>query len=102
MNTQNATTPTVTDFLDADYHAVIAEHIAMYPMAIAMVVEPNLMGRYDAETGMPCDPIARGYMTLADCEQYVIGWSDTAAFWEAQAEEYDDWMAEQDWIRRGC
>jgi hypothetical protein len=78
MNTQQST---LTHFLEPEYSAVIAEHLTIYAHSIAYVVEPDLMGRYDAEQGLPCDAHARGYRKPSDVDSYIGAYHATATLW---------------------
>ena len=77
MNTQS----TVQHLLDADWHVAIQEQLELFPNNIAFAVEPEAMGQYDAEHGLPCDPVSRGYTKLGDIETYIITYKDTTTLW---------------------
>lgn len=111
MNT-NTFQPSITHLLDEDWLVVIQAEIDAQPDTLADIVEPQLLGRFDAEMGMPCDP-TKYYARLGDIEQYIWGYNDTVALWaeivqgfnEAARQAANDEYAienDHDWIRGGC
>lgn len=75
-----STNTTVTELLDPIWTEVVAEHLKMYPTSVALVIEPEILGRYMAETGAPCEP-RRYYRKPADVEAYTAAYNGTAALW---------------------
>jgi hypothetical protein len=85
--------------LDEDWIVAITEEINAMPETLSDVVEPELMGRYDAEMGAPCQPL-RYYAKLGEIEAYIIGWKETTAILD-ELEDLRDGMENEEWIRRG-
>jgi hypothetical protein len=98
MNTQQST---VNYFLESEWVEVIEEHIAAYPTAIALVIEPQLLGQYDAEQHLPCAPVERGYIELADAEMYCKAWHSTTKLMQ-ETVDYKEYQLEIEWLRQGC
>src|SRR5690606_31802563 len=94
--------------LQDDWVEVITEELILMPDRVPFSVEPGLLGQYDAQLGLPCQPYERGYRTVADCESYIAAWQDTNAVWAEAVRElvdYQDWLAFQDdilWGQRGA
>lgn len=84
------TAPTVTNFLEPDYVAVIHEQIEFYPHSLALVVEPFLLAQFDCEQGLPCDPTGRGYTSPADVNDYMKAYADTATMWAQTVTDAND------------
>jgi hypothetical protein len=83
--------PTVTALLDPDWVEVIEELIDRDPtVSLAFAVEPKPMGQYVCEQGLPCDPYAWGYRTVADCEAFILAYRDTAALWAGMVQAVND------------
>lgn len=83
---------TTQKLLDNDWAIAITEEIQANPHGIAFSVEPALMGQYDCECGLPCEPYERGYRTLADVEDYLWAYKDTAAAWASTVQGINDSM----------
>lgn len=77
MNTQQST---VTHLLDPEWITVVEEHLQAYPTAVAMVIEPQILGQYHAQLGAPCEPYVY-YTKLADICAYEIAYVDTVSLW---------------------
>lgn len=87
-------TRTVTHLLDPDWTVVIGEELIANPAGIAFNVEPDALGQYDAELGLPCDPTGRGYRKLGDVETYCIAYNDTTALWAKMVAAKNDEVAD--------
>lgn len=116
MNTQQST---AQHLLDEDWIVVINEQLELFPNSIGLVVEPEVLGRYHAQTGAPCEP-QKYYRKLGDIELYQWAYNDTTALWasivqakndELAADTFDyegalqeliDGMEDQEFWRRGC
>lgn len=95
---------TVTHLLDSDWIDVVATHLREYPASVALVIEPEILGRYDAEQGNP-NQAHYYYRKPADVDAYTQAYDGTAALWAAMvecinADAHDDakWAAELAWI----
>jgi hypothetical protein len=99
MNTNNQRT--VQQLLDREWIVAVEEEIAANPMGIAFSVEPAILGQFDSESGLPCDPHGRGYTKSQDIDAYVQAWNDTNALLE-ETREYMDYLLDVEWIRSGC
>jgi hypothetical protein len=97
MNTNNQRT--VQQLLDREWIVAVEEEIAANPMGIAFSVEPEIMGQYCAEVGLPCEPYIWGYKRLGDVEAFQRAYLDTAALWAATVQAENDKLdAERAWL----
>ncbi len=99
----NTQSTTCQHLLDEEWIIVINEEIAARPETLAEVVEPELLGRFEAEMGLPCEPM-KYYMKLGDIEAYIVGWKDTQAVLAerlADTEDYEQDIMDRDWWSRG-
>ena len=87
---------TVQHLLDAEWIIAVQEAMTDYPDSLPLVVEPAVMGQYDAEQGNPCDPTGRGYRTLGDTEAYIVAYRDTTALWAEMVEAQNAERAHND------
>jgi hypothetical protein len=95
MNTQRAT----QFLLDPEWLVAVAEELTSNPMGVAFAVEPAIMGAYDCQLGLPCDPAGRGYRKLGDVNDYCAAYNDTAALWAATVQaENDKLHADRAWM----
>lgn len=83
----------VTRLLDNEWIVAIEEEIARQPEHISEVIEPELMGRYDAEMGYVCEPL-RYYIRLGDIEAYIIGWKEASAVLDGLRADTDDYESD--------
>lgn len=83
------TAPVRTHVLDEDWFVVIQEQIDAAPDTLADTLEPYVMGCYEAEMGLPCEPLTH-YAKLGDIEQYIIGWKEIDALLNAGSASGDD------------
>jgi hypothetical protein len=81
--------------LDPEWSVAIVEELESNPAGISFAVEPEVLARYDAELGLPCDPLARGYRKLGDVENYIIAYKECAAKWAEAVQEVNDELYEQ-------
>jgi hypothetical protein len=88
MNTQQST---VTNLLDPEWIAVVEEHLQTYPTAVALVIEPAILGQYHAQLGLPCDPYH--YARPSDWDDYLIAYNDTVALWAEMVQAKNDEVA---------
>jgi hypothetical protein len=106
--------------LDPEWVIAIEDELFGNPAGLAFNVEPELMGRYCAEHGLACEPLAFGYRKLDDVEAFIIGFKEVTLLWaemvteineaeyqrrsdeQMDLDEYLDWLDDQEWIRRGC
>lgn len=89
----------VNPLLDPMWIVAIQEEIDAQPETLSDVVEPELMGRFDAEMGKPCEP-TQHYIKLGEIEAYIIGWKDATALLH-ETLEYEDDIADREWHSRG-
>lgn len=82
-------TRTVTHLLDEEWIIAIQEEIAAMPETLADTIEPSLLGQYDAERGLPCDP-TKYYAELVDAEIYVVAYRDTVKLWADMVQAKND------------
>ena len=85
MNTQQST---VTHLLDNDWITVVEEHLQAYPTAVAMVIEPQILGQYHAQLGLPCNPYH--YTRPSDWDDYLVAYVDTVSLWAEMVEAKND------------
>lgn len=93
MSTQN--TMPRAQLLGPEWIAAIEEELNANPAGVPFTLEPDLLGRYDAEHGLPCDPLARGYRNVVDCEAYVVGYKEVTALWAEMVTEYNQRLPQQ-------
>lgn len=111
-------TSTVTHLLDPEWIVVIHEQLELFPNSIGLVVEPQVLGQFHAQTGAPCEP-QKFYTKLGDIESYLISYNDATELWasivqakndevdaeqkwmDAQLQDLIDGIAEDEWNRRG-
>jgi hypothetical protein len=86
--------------LEEEWVIAIEEVVTANPQGIAFAIEPIVMGTYDGENGLPCDPVARGYRKLGDCEHYVVGWKEGHFRW-GELQELIDGIEDEEWMRGG-
>lgn len=67
--------------LDDDWIVAIQAEIDEQPETLADIVEPELVGRFDAEQRNPCEPL-RYFAKLGDIEQYVNGYKASTLLME--------------------
>lgn len=107
MNTQLST---VTHLLEPEWVEVVQEHLQVYANAVPLVIEANLLGQFDCEQGLPCDPYSRGYSKPEDINGYMQAYADTATLWAQTVADANEAIYEREpaieddyeWIRRGC
>lgn len=87
--------------LDNDWVVAIEDEIAANPAGIAFAIEPIVLGTYDGEQGLPCDPVGRGYRKLGDVEHYIIGWKEGHFRW-GELQELVDGIEDEMYWRNGC
>lgn len=83
MNTQTQTT--VTELLDPIWIEVVTEQLRDYPTSVALVIEPEILGRYHAQLGLPCEPY-KFYRRLSDVNDYNAAYEGTTALWAAMVQ----------------
>jgi hypothetical protein len=86
--------------LEEEWIVAVQDAIDSQPEHISEVIEPELMGRYDAEMGTPCDPL-KYYIRLGDVEAYIIGHKEASAIL-SELEDLRDGRDEMDFVRGGC
>lgn len=89
-----------TYLLDEEWIVAIEEEIETQPENFSKVIEPELMGRYDAEMGNPCNP-TKYYAKLGEVEAYKVGYETAKAVLDELVQDYVDDMLDREFWARG-